>query len=113
MRNSRGMVTVELAVASLVAVMVLALGITAIKVVSLQVQVYDAAAEVARQVARGDDQAARAVQSHLPAGVQVRIRTVDDRTTVHAVASVTVPVIAARIPLEAEVSVRQEPDRAG
>ena len=72
-RGQRGMVTAELAVATLAALAVLLLLSWGIYLMVMQVRCIDTAAEVARQAARGDDAAVARAQREAPAGARVHI----------------------------------------
>ena len=73
--SERGMVTVELALGLLVAAGVaLVLG-WVVSLVSLQTACADTASQVARQLARGDDQAAADAEGNAPAGAVVTTNT--------------------------------------
>lgn len=70
----RGSVTVEAAVAVSAVVVVLALCLAGIGCAIAQVQCVDAAREVARQLARGDDAAARSALGRVgPAGARLEV----------------------------------------
>lgn len=88
-RNERGMVTVELAIASLILVAVAAGMIGVFGVVVAQVRCIDAAAEIARQTSRGDQSAVERITRNTPPNS--RVTTV--RTTTGMVeVTVTAPV---------------------
>lgn len=70
-RADRGSVTAEFAIALPAVVLVLAACLGAGQAVALQVRVQDAAAAAARQLARGDPGAARALVSRLVPGASV------------------------------------------
>lgn len=81
-RRERGMVTAELAVASLVvAVLVVALA-WAISALGLVLRCQGAAEEVARQLARGDSEAAARAEQAAPSGAEVATSRAGDVVTV-------------------------------
>ncbi|MCW2811334.1 MAG: hypothetical protein JWP61_1792 [Friedmanniella sp.] len=113
-RGERGMVTAELAVATLAALAVLLMMLWGIWLVMLQVRCIDTAAAVARQAARHDEpQEARAVAA-APAGATVtvsrtpRLITVTVRLRAQPFAQ-GLPVV----PLSAQAAVIPEPDGGG
>lgn len=71
--RDRGMVTAELAVATLAALVIMLLLSGGIYLMVVQVRCIDTAAEVARQAARGDDAAVARARREAPAGARVRI----------------------------------------
>lgn len=71
---SRGMVTAELAVATLAGMAMLVMLCWGIYLVVMQVRCIDVAAEVARQAARGDAAAVRRAQGEAPAGAVVSVQ---------------------------------------
>ena len=71
--RDRGMVTAELAVATLAALVIMLLLSWGIYLMVVQVRCIDTAAEVARQAARGDDAAVARARREAPAGARVRI----------------------------------------
>jgi hypothetical protein len=66
--SARGMVTAELAVATLAAGVMLIMLSWGIFLISVQLRCMDSASEVARQIARGDDAAAAAARDRAPDG---------------------------------------------
>lgn len=70
-RCTRGMATVELALSLVGLTLATGMALWSVWVLGQQVRVVDTAREVARQVARGDDQAARQAAQRGPAGVTV------------------------------------------
>ncbi len=72
-RNSRGMVTAELAVATLAATAMMIMLCWGIYLVVMQVRCIDVATEVARQAARGDAAAVRRAEREAPTGSVVSI----------------------------------------
>jgi Flp pilus assembly protein TadG len=88
-RDDRGAVTVEAAIALAAIVVVVTLCVGAVAAVAAQVRCIDAAREAARLVARGDtDQAQSTARRVAPAGARMEIR--EDGG--HVVARVTVDV---------------------
>lgn len=71
--DARGMVTAELSVAILAALAVLVMLCWGITLVALQLQCVDAAAEVARQSARGDEAAVRRAEQDAPDGARISV----------------------------------------
>lgn len=70
-RAARGMVTVELALSLTGLMLATVVGMWCVWVLGQQVRCVDTAREVARQLARGDDEAARRAARSGPAGVTV------------------------------------------
>ena len=86
-RDDRGAVTVEAAIALAAIVVVVALCIAGIVAVTAQVRCVDAAREAARLVARGDaDEALSTARRVAPSGARIEVRQENG----HAVARVTV-----------------------
>lgn len=111
-RGQRGMVTAELAVATLAALAMLLLLSWGIYLMVMQVRCVDTAAEVARQAARGDEAAVNRAKREAPAGARVRIARSE------ALVRVEVSVVArglardlAAVPLHAEAEVVPEPEK--
>lgn len=109
-RDGRGMVTAELAVATMAAFAVLTMMCWGISVVVTQLRCVDAAAAVARQAARGDGAALTKAKAGAPPGATVMI---DKRPNL---VTVTVKVKAqplgrwsSAVPLEARAQVVPEP----
>ena len=75
--RDRGMVTAELAVATLAALVIMLLLSWGIYLMVIQVRCIDTAAEVARQAARGDDAAVARARREAPAGARVQIARSD------------------------------------
>jgi hypothetical protein len=73
-RNDRGMVTAELAVATLAGMAMMIMLCWGIYLVVMQLKIIDVATEVARQAARGDELAVRRAEREAPAGTVVSIR---------------------------------------
>jgi hypothetical protein len=109
--GERGMVTAELAMASLgVAVIVVAVG-WVVGVLGLLVQCQGTAGEVARQLARGDTEAAARAEHTAPSGAKIRTgRSGDEvRVVVQLQARPWVSWLPA-VPLEARATVLAEPE---
>ena len=70
-RNRRGMVTVELAVGLLAAGLACVLACLVINLVVIQTRCGDVAAQLARQLARGDQAQADAVRASAPRGSRI------------------------------------------
>lgn len=108
--RERGAVTVEAAFASLGLVALLAVLVSAIGVVLVQVQCVDAAAAIARQAARGDANGVAEAKSHLPKGGQLVVRTTATTVTVRVEAEAAiVPGIRTTVRLAAESTAVLEP----
>jgi hypothetical protein len=103
------MVTVELAASLLAALFVLLLLCWGIWLVALQVVLIDAAGEVARQAARGDDAAVRAAQAQAPVGTRFTVR--GGVTTVVTVRLEAAPLARGlpRVSLQSQAKVLTEP----
>lgn len=69
------MVTAELAVGLLVAVLVSTMASWAVTLIAVQATCADVAAQVARQVARGDPDAAAVASGRAPSGASVEVQT--------------------------------------
>lgn len=112
-RDNRGMVTAELAVATLAAMALLIMLCWGIYLVVMQVRCIDVAAEVARQAARGDSAAVRRAEQQAPTGATVSIERGRAITTVE-VRLVARPFAAwlVSVPLRAEAEVVPEPEAA-
>jgi hypothetical protein len=109
-QNGQGMVTAELAVATLAALAVLTMLCWGIYLVVMQMRIIDTAGEVARQAARADTAAVARAERDAPAGATVRV------TSGAAVTSVQVRLTArpfaswlVSVPLHAEADVVPEP----
>ena len=112
-RSDRGAVTVEAAFASVGLVALLAVLVSAIGVVLVQVQCVDAAGAIARQAARGDAAAVAEAESHLPKDGHVVIRTTATTVAVRVEAPASVvPGSALTIDLSAETTAVLEPGGA-
>ena len=105
------MVTAELAVATLAALVVMLLLSWGIYLMLMQVRCIDTAAEVARQAARGDDAAVAVAKREAPAGARVTIARTDGvvRVDVAVVARPLARNLAA-VPLRAQAEVVPEPE---
>lgn len=109
-RAQRGMVTAELAMAVMAAIIVLVVMCWTVAIAVLQLRCMDTAAEVARQAARGDHRAARRALDDAPAGAHVTITTTGDRVVVEV--SVSARPGGLRIPaveLHAQAETLREP----
>jgi Flp pilus assembly protein TadG len=76
------MVSVELAAALPVLVLLMLAGLSAIRVVDARVRCLDAAREIARAAARGDDQAVRDGRAEAPTGASVSVASSADEIRV-------------------------------
>ena len=105
------MVTAELAVATLAALVVMLLLSWGIYLMVVQVRCIDTAAEVARQAARGDDAAVAAAKREAPPGARVSITHTDGVVRVE-VAVVARPLARnlVAVPLKARAEVVPEPE---
>ncbi len=109
--KERGMVTVELAVATLAALVIMLLLSWGIYLMVVQVRCIDSAGEVARQAARGDDAAVARARREAPAGSRVQISRSEGlvRVTVSVVAKpLTTRLVG--VPLRARAEVVPEPE---
>jgi hypothetical protein len=81
-----------------------------VQVVALQLRCVDTAAEVARQAARGDDQAVRRAQQGAPSGANVAVSAGADVITVIVTleARPMMPGLP-RVPLRAQATATNEP----
>ncbi len=108
--RERGAVTVEAAFASVGLVMLLAVLVSAVGVVLVQIQCVDAAAAIARQAARGDRAGVAQAELQLPRGGHVAISTTSSAVTVRVEArAAIVPGGAVTIDLSAESTAVLEP----
>lgn len=108
--RDRAAVTVEAAFASVGLVALLAVLVSAIGVVLVQVQCVDAAGAIARQAARGDATGVSEAESHLPRGGHVAVRTSASTVTVTVDAQATIlPGSLVTIDLSAESTAVLEP----
>lgn len=90
-RRQRGMVTVELAIGCITAVLVTACLVSLAMLGVAQSACAESSAQLARQSARGDDAAVAAARSRAPEGARVSIDRGEDGVT--AEVRVTVPVL--------------------
>lgn len=72
--QDRGMVTTEIAVGTLAVLTLAAMLAWLVAAVGLQLRCMDTAGEVARQAARGDDNAVRQARADAPSGATVDLR---------------------------------------
>ena len=82
LRRESGMVTVELAAALPVLVLLMLAGLSAVRVVDARERCLDAAREVARAAARGDDAAVARAGAVVPGGARISIARGADEVTV-------------------------------
>jgi Flp pilus assembly protein TadG len=109
-RPDRGAVTVEAAFASIGLVALLAVLVSGIGVVLVQVQCVDASGAIARQAARGDAIGVAEAESHMPKGGHVTIRTSASAVTVRVEARASIlPGSVVAIELAAESTAVLEP----
>jgi len=109
--QDRGMVTAELAVATLAALVIMLLLSWGIYLMVVQVRCIDTAGEVARQAARGDDAAVARARREAPAGARVQISRGEGlvRVKVNVVARpLTTRLVG--VPLQARAEVVPEPE---
>ena len=78
----RGMVTAELAVGLLVAVLVTMMGAWTVNLIAVEATCRDVATQVARQMARGDEDAAAAAGRRAPSGASVDVNRAGDEVRV-------------------------------
>ncbi len=78
----RGMVTAELAVAILAACLLTGILGWTVSLVALQARCADAAGQIARQLARGDQEAAREAEERIPDGAQLKVEESATEVTV-------------------------------
>lgn len=111
-RTQRGMVTAELAVATLAALATMLLLSWGVYLMVMQVRCVDTAAEVARQAARGDDAGVSRAKREAPAGTRVHISRTDSlvRVEVRVLARPLASTLVA-VPLHAEAEVVPEPEK--
>lgn len=108
--DGRGMVTAELAVATLAAFALLIMMCSGVYLVITQVRCGDAAAAVARQVARGDTSAVAKARASAPEGATVRIQRTPNLVTVTvAVTARPLAKFLTGVPLTAQADVIPEP----
>jgi hypothetical protein len=109
--RDRGMVTAELAVATLATLVIMLLLSWGIYLMVIQVRCIDTAAEVARQAARGAAAAVTRARREAPAGARVQIARSEGlvRVTVNVVARpLTTRLVG--VPLQARAEVVPEPE---
>ena len=109
--QDRGMVTAELAVATLAALVIMLLLSWGIYLMVAQVRCIDTAAEVARQAARGDDAAVARARREAPVGARVQIARGEGLVRVNV--SVVARPLTKRlvgVPLRARAEVVPEPE---
>ncbi|HKF87970.1 MAG TPA: TadE family type IV pilus minor pilin [Propionibacteriaceae bacterium] len=87
-RSERGMVTAELAVATLAAGALLVALSWGVFIITLQLRCIDSAAAVARQAARGDTAAVAAAKARAPLGATFEVRRTAELVTVDVVLQV-------------------------
>ena len=109
-RHGRGMVTAELAVATLAALALLGMLLWAIFLVVVELRCVDTASAVARQAARGDAKGVRLARAAAPPGATVSTSTRSGVVTVevHVRARPLVPGMPS-VPLAARARVAREP----
>ena len=108
-RDGRGMVTAELAVATLAALTLLLVMLWGIYLVVLQLRCVDTAAAVARQAARGDAAGVRLARTQAPTGAEVSVVTRAEVVTVAVRLRTSSPGGLGRVTLHAEAQVPKEP----
>lgn len=111
-RPQRGMVTVELALGSLGAVLAVLLLSWVIAVVMLWGACNDLAAAVARQEARGDQAAVAKLERAKPPGARIEVhQRADDITVTVKLAARPWADWLPQVPLQAEATVIREPNQ--
>lgn len=109
-RGQRGMVTAELAVAILAAVLVLVTLCWGIMLLLLQLRLVDVAGAVARQAARGDRAAVAHARAQAPEHATVRVRVTERRAYVEVgLAARPFGRLAPTVPLRARAEAVTEP----
>lgn len=108
--DGRGMVTAELAVATLAALALLTMLCWAIYLLVMQMRCLDTAGEVARQAARGDREAVSLAERDAPRGARVTV-SLSGRTARVQVRLLARPLAdwLVAVPLRAEAQVLREP----
>ena len=81
-RGQRGMVTFELAVGMLTACLMAGMLGWTVSLVALQARCSDAAGQIVRQLARGDQEAAQEAEQHVPDGARVQVVEAGQQITV-------------------------------
>lgn len=94
--SDRGMVTVEMAAAIPVLLVLVLAGVYAVRVADMQTRCVDAAREVARAAARDDPRAAALGRMVLPGPVDIAVRR--DKDTVTATVTVRVRPVGGTLP---------------
>lgn len=107
--RERGMVTIELAVAMLAAVVVLITLCWGIFLVVIQLRLVDTAGEVARQAARGDRASIARVEAQAPRGARVSVRVAEPMTRVEVRLRVAPSALLPAVPLAAAAEAVTEP----
>lgn len=112
--RERGMVTAELAVATLAMLALLTLMCWGIYLLVMQIRIIDTAGEVARQSARGDKEAVSRARREAPAGARVQIKVSGGtaRVEVQVMARPLAKGLVA-VPLRAKAEVVTEPGVGG
>ena len=108
--RDRGMVTAELAVGLVVVVLAAVVLAWGLHLVVRQMLLEDAVAEVARQVARGDEDAVDAARAEAPPGARISVREGDRITVVTGEVASGPPGRRAVVTLRAEARVLTEPE---
>jgi hypothetical protein len=112
-RNGRGMVTAELAVATLAAFTLLVMLCWGISLVVIQLRCIDTASAVARQTARGDQAGVAHARRNAPRGAMVAVQRRPGLVTVTVrVAARPLADWLVTVPLQASAHVVPEPDGA-
>lgn len=104
----RGMVTVELALGLLAAALVALALSWVVSLVSLQTACADTASQVARQLARGDDEAAADAEGNAPAGAVVQTSTDAGRISVEVSMDASLGPVGP-VPLRGAATIAMEP----
>ena len=81
-RCDRGMVTVELAIGLLTMAIVAVVGAFVVSMVVVQTRCGDTASAIARQLARGDEDAAARARSNAPPGAAIQVTRTRDHVRV-------------------------------
>jgi hypothetical protein len=108
-RGQRGMVTVELAVAILAALLFMIMLCWGIYLVVVQLRLIDVASEVARQAARGDRAALARAESRAPLHSVITIRVARVTRVEVRVAAAPIRRGLPKVPLSARAEVATEP----
>jgi len=108
--SDRAAVTAEAAFASIALVLLLAVLVSALGVVVVQVQCVDAAGAIARQAARGDVPGVVEAESHVPQGGRIRLTTSRETVTVRVEADPSIiPGSSLTVKVAAEATAVLEP----